>query len=153
MKEITVKIHFRDWIKEYEYHEYDKEVSFEYDENTKFIDLINYIHNEYKIDGALINKNIDGLNDSFIVKYILKDGVVKWCVPLEDCTLDDYITTYSVNGYIQLLNVDGLGGDILDFFTLISTIVVTFKPVEEFASTVGLIYGVFRWIYGTKPIG
>lgn len=153
MKEITVKIHFRDWIKEYEYHEYDKEFSFEYDDNTKFIDLINYIYNKYKIDGALINGNIDGLNGEFIVKYILKDGVVKWCVPLEDCTLDDYITTYSANDCIQLLKVDGIGGDTLDFLTLISTIVDAFKPLVEFTDTLGAIFliGSFlKWIYGTK---
>lgn len=85
---------------------------FEYCETTTLADLLNelglnpldvYTDKENHLCHYTLGENV-----YLAVKYIVKDGIVKWIVPVEQCTIEEYLNQFNLTSIIWY-KPDGVG--------------------------------------------
>ena len=77
---------------------------FEYCETTTLADLLNELglnHSDILTDkeNHLCHYTL-GENVYLAVKYIVEDGIVKWIVPVEQCTIEEYLNQFNLTSII-----------------------------------------------------
>lgn len=77
---------------------------FEYGETTTLADLLNELglnHSDILTDkeNHLCHYTL-GENVYLAVKYIVEDGIVKWIVPVEQCTIEEYLNQFNLTSII-----------------------------------------------------
>lgn len=77
---------------------------FEYGETTTLADLLNELglnHSDILTDkeNHLCHYTL-GENVYLAVKYIVEDGIVKWIVPVEQCTIEEYLNQFNLPSII-----------------------------------------------------
>ena len=76
---------------------------FEYGETTTLADLLNELGLN-PLDCIDKENNLchytRGENVYLAVKYIIKDGIVKWIVPVEQCTIEEYLNQFNLTSII-----------------------------------------------------
>ncbi len=72
---------------------------FEYGETTTLADLLNELglnHSDILTDKENhLCHYTRGENVYLAVKYIVEDGIVKWIVPVEQCTIEEYLNQFN----------------------------------------------------------
>ena len=85
---------------------------FEYDKNTTLADLLNKLElnpmDVYMDEGEHLCHYTQGENVCLAVKYIVKDGIVKWIEPVEQCTIEEYLNQFNLTSIIWY-KPDGIG--------------------------------------------
>ena len=85
---------------------------FEYCETTTLADLLNelelnpldvYMDKENHLCHYTLGENV-----YLAVKYIVEDGIVKWIVPVEQCTIEEYLNQFNLTSIIWY-KPDGVG--------------------------------------------
>ena len=99
---------------------------FEYCETTTLADLLNELGLN-PLDCIDKENNLchytRGENVYLAVKYIIKDGIVKWIVPVEQCTIEEYLNQFNLTSIIWY-RPDGIGAcGIESFWSFLITVI------------------------------
>lgn len=100
---------------------------FEYCETTTLADLLNELELN-PLDVYMDKENhlchyTRGENVYLAVKYIVKDGIVKWIVPVEQCTIEEYLNQFNLTSIIWY-KPDGVGAcGIESFWNLLIAVI------------------------------
>ena len=80
---------------------------YSYDTDNTFKDLFEL----FDIDGCYLDGqgSIFPKNGTSVLKYVIHNGRVEWIIPLEECTIEDYLKTYNLEE-IRLYKPSEIGG-------------------------------------------
>ena len=99
---------------------------FEYGETTTLADLLNELGLN-PLDCVDKENNLchypRGENVYLAVKYIVKDGIVKWIVPVEQCTIEEYLNQFNLTSIIWYKSDENGAGEIESFWNFLIAVI------------------------------
>lgn len=100
---------------------------FEYCETTTLADLLNelelnpldvYMDKENHLCHYTLGENV-----YLAVKYIVEDGIVKWIVPVEQCTIEEYLNQFNLTSIIWYKSDENGACEIESFWNFLIAVI------------------------------